>query len=479
MPKEIYINKSVLKSSIALSAFGNSGKNYFSEVDTENVSYTNSSMSCTAFPCVETIYTDKPITFSNADSVRGTNVTDVSILLTVKSSANGKLFTDSAFYKNRDKFSLLFSLVSSFKTSYNGTLYTYSDSNSPKTNVTIPANILVTGTDIAYSINSTSIFGKLIGEMHSSNVYGAPNNDIWYILESLSLDPSRIAIEAKSAGTIDTALAAEILVDIRNYISSPKLQYTQSRPDWSGAGIWQKEFNLPETTQAGSKLFLKDMIFTYPKQLPVYTHKPASGYEYRFLYQAPISSRSVPATRELDFSYYSPNSPARVFSDFTDTLESSSGDDYTAVYVYWNNGFREVFTEDSGLPYRSYVHQAFYDSCILEFTFPDKTTKSISMWDFFKYGLSLPAGINAVKLSALMLPNIEGFVLNNYFINNSQLVNNLEPQHFYSAISAFSRVNVDLNIGYQSASEGIFIDTTKIRKLYIDEAEVESFIADN
>ena len=65
------------------------------------------------------------------------------------------------------------------------------------------------------------------------------------------------------------------------------------------------------------------------------------------------------------------------------------------------------------------------------------------------------------------------------FVNNSQLVNNLEPQHFYSAISAFSRVNVDLNIGYQSASEGIFIDTTKIRKLYIDEAEVESFIADN
>jgi hypothetical protein len=479
MPKEVYINKSVLKSNIALSAFGNSGKNYSGAVQSGTVDYVNNSSSCLAFPCVETVYINKPITFSNADSVRGTNITDVSILLTTSTSVDGKLFTESTFYKNRDKFSLVFYFISSFKASYNNTLYTYSDSNSPKVQVTIPANTIITGTDVTYKINSTSLFGKLIGEMHSANIYNAPDKDIWYILESLSLNPNTISIEAKTEGALNTALAAEILADIKRYISAPKLQYTQSRPDWSGAGQWKKEFSLPESTKAGARLFLKDIVFTYPKQFPVYTHKPAEGYEYRFLYQAPIASRSVPATRELDFSYYSPASPARILSDFTDTLDSSSDDDFSAVYVYWSAGYREVLTADSKLSYRDYVHQAFYDSCIFEFTLSDNSVKTISLLELFKYGLELPAGITSVKLSALLLPNTEGFVLNNYFVNNSQLINNLEPQHFYSAISAFSRVNVDLNIGYQSASEGIFIDTTKIRKLYIDEAEVESFIADN
>jgi hypothetical protein len=38
---------------------------------------------------------------------------------------------------------------------------------------------------------------------------------------------------------------------------------------------------------------------------------------------------------------------------------------------------------------------------------------------------------------------------------------------------------MSINIGYQSASEGIYIDTSKVRKLYIDEKEVESFLANN
>jgi hypothetical protein len=79
----------------------------------------------------------------------------------------------------------------------------------------------------------------------------------------------------------------------------------------------------------------------------------------------------------------------------------------------------------------------------------------------------------------VLLPNIEGFVLNYFFKNNSSLINNLEIQHFYDALSAFSKINMSINIGYQSASEGIYIDTSKVRKLYIDEKEVESFLANN
>jgi hypothetical protein len=79
-------------------------------------------------------------------------------------------------------------------------------------------------------------------------------------------------------------------------------------------------------------------------------------------------------------------------------------------------------------------------------------------------------------LSAVLIPNIEGFVVNYFFKNNTALKNNLETQHFYTALSAFSKINMDINIGYQSASEGIYIDTSKVRNLYIDEKEVESFV---
>jgi hypothetical protein len=89
----------------------------------------------------------------------------------------------------------------------------------------------------------------------------------------------------------------------------------------------------------------------------------------------------------------------------------------------------------------------------------------------------LPAGINSVRLSAVLLPTIEGIVVNYFFKNDTTLRNNLEPQHFYNALSAFSKIIMTINIGYQSASEGIYIDTSKVRKLYIDEVEVESFIA--
>ena len=73
---------------------------------------------------------------------------------------------------------------------------------------------------------------------------------------------------------------------------------------------------------------------------------------------------------------------------------------------------------------------------------------------------------------------LEGFILNNYIVEDTSLVNNLEPRHFYEALSAFSKINLMIDIGYQSANTGIYIDTTKVRKLYIDETEVESFIAD-
>jgi hypothetical protein len=136
-----------------------------------------------------------------------------------------------------------------------------------------------------------------------------------------------------------------------------------------------------------------------------------------------------------------------------------------------------VFTDDTKYPYKYYVHQSFYDSCIFEFTLPDNRQLSISLYDLFKDGLTVPAGVTSLKLSAVLLPNIEGFVLNYFFKNNSSLINNLETQHFYDALSAFSKINLELNIGYQSASEGIYIDTSKVRKLYIDEKEIESFIA--
>jgi hypothetical protein len=91
---------------------------------------------------------------------------------------------------------------------------------------------------------------------------------------------------------------------------------------------------LPENTKNGSKLFLKDITFTYPRQFPTYTHKPEDDYAYLNMFQAPISSRSYASERELNFNYYSSDSPARILSDFTDSLESSSSADYSAVYVY-------------------------------------------------------------------------------------------------------------------------------------------------
>ena len=475
MPKEIYINKSVLNTAASISAFGNSGRNYLTQSDQE-AGYNNYSESCLAYSCIETVYIDKPITFSNAITNRGTNIIDVSILMTTYASANGIDFTNSTFYKNRDKFSLVFQFISNYKTYYNDTLYTYTDQLSPKIKVSIPANQFVVG-EKAYPITSSSLFGSLAGEIHSSDISGAPYNDLWYVLESLALDPNTITIEAVSTGAINTTIAAEIFTELRTFFSKPKLQYIQSKPDWAGTGIWQKEINLPESTKTGSKLFLKDITFNYPRQFPIYTHEPKDGYEYRFMFQAPISSRSYASERELNFSYYSFESPARVISDFTDSLESSSSADYSAVHVYWDAGYREVFTADTELPYKYYVHQSFYDSCIFEFTLPDKSVKSISLLDLFKTGLTLPAGITSIKLSAILLPNIEGFVLNYFFKNNTTLINNLEPQHFYDALSAFSKINININIGYQSASEGIYIDTSKVRKLYIDEKEIESFIA--
>ena len=481
MPKEIYINKSVLNTTASISAFGNSGRNYLTQGDQE-ADYNNYSESCLAYPCIETVYIDKPIAFSNAITNRGTNITDVSILMTTYTSANGIDFTNSTFYKNRDKFSLVFQFISNYKTYYkdnkDDNLYTYTDQASPKIKVAIPANQFEVG-EKSYQITSSSLFGKLVGELHSSNISGAPNSDIWYILESLSLDPNTISIEAISSGAIDTTIASKIFVELRSFFSKPKLQYTQSKPDWAGSGAWQKAISLPETTKNGSKLFLKDITFNYPRQFPIYTREPKDDYEYRFMFQAPIASRSYASERELNFSYYSYESPAKILSDFTDTLESSSSADYSAVYISWNAGYREVFTDDTKLPYKHYVHQSFYDSCIFEFTLPDKSIKSISLYDLFKKGLSLPAGINSITLSAVLLPNIEGFVLNYFFKNNTALINNLEPQHFYDALSAFSKIIMNINIGYQSATEGIYIDTSKIRKLYIDEKEVEYFVAND
>lgn len=475
MPKEIYINKSVLKTTASISAFGNSGRNYLLQSD-QGADYSNYSESCLAYHCIDTIFVDKPITFSNAITNRGANITDISILMTTNASVSGKSFTESTFYKNRDKFSLVFQFISNYKTYYNDNLYTYTDQLSPKIKVSIPANQFVVGKK-AYQITSSNLFGKLEGELHSSKVSNAPNNDIWYILESLSLDPNTISIEAISTGAIDTSIAAAIFTELRTFFSKPKLQYTQSKPDWAGAGIWQKDISLPEMSKTGSKLFLKDITFSYPRQFPTYTLEAKDNYEYRVLFQAPISSRSYANERELNFSYYSKNSPARVLSDFTESLDSSSSSDYSAVKVYWNAGYREVFTDDTKYPYKYYVHQSFYDSCIFEFTLPDNRQLSISLYDLFKDGLTVPAGVTSLKLSAVLLPNIEGFVLNYFFKNNSSLINNLETQHFYDALSAFSKINLELNIGYQSASEGIYIDTSKVRKLYIDEKEIESFIA--
>ena len=478
MSKTVYINKSVLKTSAALSAFGNSGKNILNDAPTTGTNYINRSQSCLAFPCAETTYTDKPITFSNTNTTRGTNVTDIRILMTIKASYNGVNFTDSAFYRNRDRFSLVFYFISSYKTLYNGKAYTYSDSTSPKIQVTIPANLFTVG-EKSYQVTSPALFGKLEGEKHSSKIYGAPNNDIWYILESLTLDPTTIAIESNEANAISAEESVNLFNDIHFYCSTPKLQYTQSKPNWSSTNMWQKEFNLPEKTSIGAKLFLKEINFNYPRQLPLYTLEPEGNeYEYRFMYQAPISSRAYSVERNLNFSYYTNTSPARVLSDFTDTLESSSSEEFNTVYPYWVAGYREVFTINTKLPYRDYVHKSFYDSCIFEFTLSNNSVMTISLWNLFKSGLTLPAGITSVKLSGLYLPNIEGFVLNNYFVEDSTLINNLEPRHFYSALSAFSKINLDLNIGYQSAKAGIYIDTLKVRKLYIDEAEVESFIAD-
>ena len=475
MSKTVYINKSVLKTSATLSAYGNSGKNTLKTNNSTGTNYVNRSMSCLAYPCTETTYTDKPIVFSNANTSRGTNITDIGIIMTVNQTYNGIDFKNSAFYKYRDKFALTFSFVGNYKTIYNSKVYTYTNTVAE---VTIPATEFVIGEE-AYQITSTDLFGKLVGEKHSSSIYGAPNNDIWYFLESISLDPDDVAILANETGGITTAQAAEIFVDLVHYFSDPKLRYTQSKPNVANTSAWQKEFSLPETSKAGSKLFLKEVNFDYPRQFPVYTIEPTdSEDEYRVMYQAPISSRSYSNVRSLNFSYYSPDSPARIISDFTDTLDSSSSEEFNTVYPYWVAGYREVFTVNTKLPYRDYVHQSFYNSCMFEFTLSNGTITSTSLWDFAKKGITLPAGITFVKLSGLYLPNIEGFVLNNYFLEDSSLVNNLEPRHFYSALSAFSKINLDLNIGYQSASAGIYIDTTKVRKLYIDEAEIESFIAD-
>jgi hypothetical protein len=176
MPKEIYINKSVLKTTASISAFGNSGRNYLIQSD-QGADYNNYSESCPAYPCVETVYIDKPITFSNALTNRGTNITDISIIMNTSSSVSGKSFTESTFYKNRDKFSLVFQFIRNYKTFYSGSFYTYTDQLSPKIKVSIPANQFIVG-EKAYSITSSSLFGKLEGELHSSNISGAPNSDI-------------------------------------------------------------------------------------------------------------------------------------------------------------------------------------------------------------------------------------------------------------------------------------------------------------
>jgi hypothetical protein len=138
-------------------------------------------------------------------------------------------------------------------------------------------------------------------------------------------------------------------------------------------------------------------------------------------------SRSCANERELNFSYQSKNSPARVLSDFTDGLESSSSSEYSAVKAYWEPGYREVLTNDTLYPYKYYVHQSFYDACIFEFTLPNGRQISISLYDLFKNGVNIPAGFNSMKLSSILIPNIEGFILNYYFKNNSSLKNNLEP----------------------------------------------------
>lgn len=476
MPKEIYINKSVLKTTASISGFGNSGKNFIIQSG-QSSNYNNYSESCPAYLCTETIYTDKPIVFSNAITNRGANITDVSILMTTYSSAGGLDFTKSVFYENRDKFSLVFQFISNYKTYYStdDKLYTYTDQASPKIKVSIPANQFVVG-EKAYSITSTNLFGNLEGELHSSGISGAPDNDLWYILESIALDTNNITIEAISANAINSEIAAKIFVELRTLFSKPKLQYTQSKPTTE---VWQQEFSLPETSKTGSKLFLKDITFKYPRQFPIYTHEPLDNYEYRFLSQAPLASRSYANERELNFSYWSKNSPARVLSDFTDGLESSSSSDYSAVKAYWEPGYREVLTHDTLYPYKYYVHQSFYDACIFEFTLPNNRQISISLYDLFKNGVNIPAGLNSMKLSSILIPNIEGFILNYYFKNNSSLKSNLEPWHFYSALSAFSKINIELNLGYQSASTGIYIDTSKVRTLYIGETECESFIANN
>jgi hypothetical protein len=176
MPKEIYINKSVLKTAASISAFGNSGRNYLLQSD-QDADYNNYSESCLAYHCINTVFVDKPITFSNAIANRGTNITDISILMTTNASVSGKSFTESTFYKNRDKFSLVFQFISNYKTYYNDNLYTYTDQLSPKIKVSIPANQFVVG-EKAYQITSSNLFGKLEGELHSSKVSNAPNNDI-------------------------------------------------------------------------------------------------------------------------------------------------------------------------------------------------------------------------------------------------------------------------------------------------------------
>ena len=174
MSKTVYINKSVLKTSATLSAYGNSGKNTLKTNNSTGINYVNRSMSCLAYPCTETTYTDKPIVFSNASTSRGTNITDIGIIMTVNQTYNGIDFKNSAFYKYRDKFALTFSFVGNYKTIYNSKVYTYTNT---VVEVTIPATEFVIGEE-AYQITSANLFGKLAGEKHSSSIYGAPNNDI-------------------------------------------------------------------------------------------------------------------------------------------------------------------------------------------------------------------------------------------------------------------------------------------------------------
>jgi hypothetical protein len=47
----------------------------------------------------------------------------------------------------------------------------------------------------------------------------------------LSLDPNLLSIEAHIANDLNSSIAAEIFVDIRTFLSKPKLKYTQSKPD--------------------------------------------------------------------------------------------------------------------------------------------------------------------------------------------------------------------------------------------------------